>query len=167
MNYQDLFNPQEWQEVLSLPVYCAALVITGDLSQLPGLIQESQALYQVLNETREQSQTNEIAHAAARMLLSRQTESERQELLQAAELSEPEQMLAKTAQLVALVNNRLPPEIRDDYYHWNFELAVEIAQAAREGGFLGVGGVQISREEQAVLDRLAALFQFPPGSSPR
>ena len=76
-------------------------------------------------------------------------------------------MLAKTAQLMALVNNRLPPEIRDEYYHWNYELAVEIARAAREGGLLGVGGVQISRQEHVVLDRLASLFQFPPGSSPR
>jgi hypothetical protein len=32
------------------------------------------------------------------------------------------------------------------------------AEAAKEGGFLGIGGVQVSKEEQAVLDQIKGLL---------
>lgn len=163
MEAKEKFSPQEWQQVLSLPVYCAALIITGDLSALPGLIEESQALYQMLDETREHQQDGELARAAAEMLLSRQTENERQTMLQALQFGDSQEMLAETRGVVALINSRVDQEARRAYYHWTYELAVEVAEAAREGGFLGLGGVAVSPEEQALLDRLVSVLQIDPG----
>lgn len=165
MPLEALFNPDEWQQALSLPVYCAALVITGDLSGLSGLIQESQALYWVLEGTRGQEQANLLARTAAERLLSRDLETERKELLAISELGSEEWLLAEISRTIAVINNRVESDMRTAYYAWSYELAVDVARAAREGGFLGLGGELVSQKEKAVLDRLAFLLQQPPDPS--
>ncbi len=37
-------------------------------------------------------------------------------------------------------------------------LADTVAKAHKEGGFLGIGGTQVSEHEQAALDEIAAIF---------
>jgi hypothetical protein len=45
-----------------------------------------------------------------------------------------------------------------DYKRFVFYLAEDVARAHKEGGFLGIGGTQISEREQAALDEIAAIF---------
>ena len=45
-----------------------------------------------------------------------------------------------------------------EYKRFVFSLAEEVARAHKEGGFLGIGGTEISEREQAVLDEIAAIF---------
>jgi hypothetical protein len=47
------------------------------------------------------------------------------------------------------------------YKRFVYALAQEVAQAHREGGFLGLGGKPISAKEQAALDSIAAIFDEP------
>ncbi len=42
------------------------------------------------------------------------------------------------------------------YAKWVMHVAGKVANAAKEGGFLGIGGTEISEEEQQVLDELRA-----------
>jgi hypothetical protein len=42
---------------------------------------------------------------------------------------------------------------------------VRVAEAAREGGFLGVGGVKVSAAEQQALDALAAALGLASGGA--
>jgi len=45
-------------------------------------------------------------------------------------------------------------------------LAETVARAHREGGFLGVGGTEVSDPERAVLDEIAAVLDAPPAAAP-
>jgi hypothetical protein len=40
------------------------------------------------------------------------------------------------------------------------------ALAAKEGGFLGIGGERVSEREQQMLENLGEIFGVPRGSSP-
>jgi hypothetical protein len=40
------------------------------------------------------------------------------------------------------------------------------ALAAKEGGFLGIGGERVSEREQQMLETLGEIFGVQPGSSP-
>ncbi len=40
-------------------------------------------------------------------------------------------------------------------------MAETVARAHKEGGFLGIGGKEVSEAEQAALDRIAAVFDEP------
>ena len=44
------------------------------------------------------------------------------------------------------------------YKRFVYELADAVARAHREGGFLGIGGTEVSEHEQAALDEIAAIF---------
>jgi hypothetical protein len=47
------------------------------------------------------------------------------------------------------------------YKRFVFSLADTVARAHREGGFLGLGGTEVSEHEQAALDEIAAIFDEP------
>jgi hypothetical protein len=54
------------------------------------------------------------------------------------------------------------PEEVAEYKRFVYGLAEAVANAHKEGSFLGVGGTRVSAREQAILDRVAAIFDEPP-----
>ena len=49
-----------------------------------------------------------------------------------------------------------------EYKRFVFALAESVARAHKEGGFLGIGGKEVSEREQAALDEIAAIFDEEP-----
>jgi hypothetical protein len=47
------------------------------------------------------------------------------------------------------------------YKRFVYGLAEAVARAHKEGGFLGIGGKEISPLEQAALDQISAIFDEP------
>ena len=44
---------------------------------------------------------------------------------------------------------------------WLYRVAVATAEAAKEGDFMGIGGVRVNDAEKAALAELAAILQVP------
>ena len=44
----------------------------------------------------------------------------------------------------------------DEYRWWLISLAKKTAEASKEGGFLGIGGVQVSEDENAAVNELSS-----------
>jgi hypothetical protein len=65
-----------------------------------------------------------------------------------------------------LLLEKATPEEVADYREWLKAAAQRTALAAKEGGFLGVGGEQVSEREQQMLDTLGEIFSAPPGEPP-
>jgi hypothetical protein len=53
-----------------------------------------------------------------------------------------------------------------EYKRFVYALAQEVAQAHKEGGFLGIGGQAVSPGEQTALDAIAAIFDEPIPAEP-
>jgi len=53
-----------------------------------------------------------------------------------------------------VLNDRMPLTDVQAYGHWLLSIATSVCEAARSGGFLGLGGVVISPAEQRFLDDL-------------
>ena len=49
----------------------------------------------------------------------------------------------------------------NEYKRFVYSVAEAVAHAHREGGFLGIGGKEVSAREQAALDEIAAIFDQP------
>jgi hypothetical protein len=49
----------------------------------------------------------------------------------------------------------------NEYKRFVYSVAEAVAHAHREGGFLGIGGKDVSEREQAALDEIAAIFDQP------
>ena len=56
---------------------------------------------------------------------------------------------------MAVVEQKSPAEA-EEYKQWLTSLAQKTAEASKEGGFLGIGGVKISDEESAAVNDLTS-----------
>ena len=65
-----------------------------------------------------------------------------------------EQVLEELRAVQALVAGKSSHEEATTFGRWLVAAAEAAAEAAKEGGFLGIGGQQVSEREKAMLDRL-------------
>jgi hypothetical protein len=68
--------------------------------------------------------------------------------------------LGRITRAVSLVGQKSPGDATA-YKQWLVECAQKTAQAAKEGGFFGFGGTQVTPRETAALDRLRAALDAP------
>jgi hypothetical protein len=64
---------------------------------------------------------------------------------------------------VALLGARAAPEEREEYMAFVINLAERVAWANSEGGFMGVGGEAMSREERTVMGAVARALGYGRG----
>jgi hypothetical protein len=146
------FNADEWATVTTAPVLAGTLVIAADRG---GSVRESLAMSQ--------------SYAAARS-------REPGELLGAILATPPSMTPASAPKTPEDLQVVVPGELRkalrilerhatDEevvaYKRFVYGLAEAVARAHKEGGFLGIGGKEISPLEQAALDQIAAIFDEP------
>jgi len=70
--------------------------------------------------------------------------------------SAADQVLAELTAVHAIVAAKATPEETAAYGGWLVDTAQAAADAAKEGGFMGIGAEQVSKREQDMLDRLRA-----------
>jgi hypothetical protein len=68
--------------------------------------------------------------------------------------------LQQSASSVAILEKSCSREETDAYRRMLYGIAEKVANAAREGGFLGFGGTQVCAGEQAFLDELRSTLQL-------
>ena len=158
MTTKAAFNAEEWSTVANAPYLTAMLIIAASRG---GRMRETLAIAE--------------AYASAR-------QHYRDELLQQILTTPPsfdpttapgnpdelrQQATTTLRRAVSILGrDATEPEI-NTYKRFVYYLAETVARAHREGGFLGIGGKQVSDEEQAVLDEIAAIFDEPTaGSAP-
>lgn len=61
---------------------------------------------------------------------------------------------------IAILESKAGPAETDAYRQILYGIAEKVANAAREGGFLGFGGTQVSEGEQSFLDALRSALQL-------
>ncbi|MEA3291217.1 MAG: hypothetical protein U9Q71_02765 [Pseudomonadota bacterium] len=64
-------------------------------------------------------------------------------------------LLEDTGAITSLLAQKASPEEAAEYKEWAMEVAGNVAKAAKEGGFLGFGGEQVSAGEKALFAELA------------
>ena len=63
---------------------------------------------------------------------------------------------------VDLLNQKATPEEAQGIRQWLYQVAVNVATATKEGGFLSIGAVRVSDAEKAALVELAGVFGVEP-----
>jgi hypothetical protein len=68
---------------------------------------------------------------------------------------QPDQIPEQIREAVRIVEEKATPEETEEYRQFILRLADVVAHAHKEGGTLGIGGKEVSPEEQAALDTLS------------
>jgi hypothetical protein len=72
--------------------------------------------------------------------------------------------LERVAAAVSILDAKGSPEEGNAFRQFLYGVAEKVAKAAKEGGFLGFGGTQVSEDEQGFLNGLRTALQLPVGT---
>jgi hypothetical protein len=156
MTTKAAFNAEEWPVIVNAPYLSAMLVMAASRG---GRMRETLAIAQ--------------AYASAR-------QHYRDELLQQILTTPPsfdptrpagnpekfhQEALASLRRALSILQPHATEVEINSYKRFVYFVAETVAEAHREGGFLGVGGKQISDPEQTLLDEIAEILDEAPGSA--
>ena len=150
MTEKAAFNAEEWEKLVEAPALVALRVIAADRG---GTIRESLSLGR--------------AYAAARSdgsglfeeIVSSAPQVDPSGLKDPGAL--PRRAESAVREALALLEQKATPEEVEAYRDFLLRVAETVARAHKEGGFLGIGGKEISEQEQTALDEIASLVRAP------
>jgi hypothetical protein len=158
------FTPEEWATLLQSVMLSGIAVTAAEPSGLWGLLKEGLASGWSLMEAKT-SNSNELIKALADDFTTSEGRSVARDGVQ-TKLSGsklPEIKAAAMANLreaAAIVDAKAPADA-PSLKAWLYHIAQKAAEAAKEGGFLGIGGVQVSDAEKATLADISQALGLP------
>ena len=160
MSVKDNFTPEEWDKVLSGPATAAAAILAASPSGLTGIIAEGITTVKAMKELAEASSAPLLQAIATslgpedekRQREERQRDGQRFKSFEEAKNA----MLERLRSAFWLVQTKATPEDLTAYQQYVVGVAERVAQAAKEGGFLGIGGEQVSQAEKDTLKEIRA-----------
>src|SRR5215475_864989 len=151
------YTAEEWELLTRGPFVAAMAVVAASPSGPIGVIKELSAVGRVLQEASQSGETNALINALVSDVKAGYRPSGTTE--QGQQPEEIKDLALKTCQeVVALLARKAPAPEAEGFKRWLLMAAQQTAEASKEGGFLGIGGVRVSAAEQAVLAELAGIL---------
>lgn len=150
------FNAEEWTTVVNGPLYAGMRVISAERG---GTLRETLAMGRVYQAARER-------HAESDLL---------DELVKSPPSIDPDRLREAQESIAPVASQQLREAIRileakstpaevDAYKRFVMTVAQAVASAHKEGGFLGIGGKEISDVEDQALDEISSALGPPPAA---
>jgi hypothetical protein len=152
------FTPAEWTLLLESPMLAGMAVSAGDPSGLFGMLKESIATGSALVHAKTDAANPLIKAVAEDFGTSEGRGVARDGLKAKLAGGKPGEIKGKAIAGLREVSALLAakaPEDAEAFKAWLGHTSQHVAEAAKEGGFLGFGGVQVSDAERATLAEIA------------
>ena len=167
MALKDGFTAEEWERLAGAPQAVGTAMMLASFSGLGGTAQEALSLGKTLavgaagaNELIREICAPEEGPAAQVALRERVKELDARNLN--AELANL--AMGRAKQAVDALKERSPDNV-EPYKQWLMRLAFDVANASKEGDFLGIGGKRISDAERQMLETLSQVLAVPVPTS--
>jgi len=156
MTTQSDFTSKEWNTIVAAPTYAAMLVVVSDFNI--SYFKEVAAMAKAVMASVEGSKNDLIKSVASEYSKKETHEAVKPELEKMKVYKDPAQL--KSAMIEYVVNSAKLVSTKSEedgeaYRKWLVYLVQSTAEGSREGGFLGIGSVLVSDQEEAALDELA------------
>ena len=164
---RDSFSVEEWAGIVSAPAAVGALVVTADPSGPMGLIGEFRAMTDSLKAYVEAHAGEGSLMAAMKEYITTQPSQEEQDQLKQWAEGQQEQMKANKPKSPEELHQRIrdivgvaiatlqekgaTEEDLTSFRAMMVSVAEAVANASKEGGFLGFGGTLVSDKEESIL----------------
>jgi hypothetical protein len=148
------YTAEEWDLLTRGPITASMAIVAASPSGPIGVIQELSAVGRALQEASQSGEPNALINALVSDVKAGYRPSGMRE--QGQQPEEIKDLALQTCQeIAALLARKAPVPEAEGFKRWLLTAAQQAAEAAKEGGFLGIGGVRVSAAEQAVLAELA------------
>lgn len=153
MSKQTDYTPEEWKIISTAPLMAGLLVTVSDLSGPIGMAKEAFAVVKGVVDT-SAGTSNELIRTVAEGVKAQGGKPDMPDL-QGDRAAVRAALIDGCKRALAIVSQKSPAEA-EEYKQWLTSLAQKTAEASKEGGFLGIGGVQISDDEKAAVNELSS-----------
>ena len=158
------FGAEEWQQLLVSPMLAGMAVTAADPSGLFGLVKEGFAASGALAAARSDASTSALIKAVVAEFETSDGRTAARDRLKAQFAGGQAASLKPNAiealRKVSALLDAKAPEDAAAFKAWLRAIAQRVAEAAKEGGFLGFGGVQVSEAEKATLTEISAALNL-------
>jgi len=155
MTTQADYTTEEWRAIFLAPAMVGLVVILTGQSGPFQMAKEMFAVSKAIADAEKESASNELISA----LVAATQSVKPKEMQPAPKFDTIEEARAyaldQVRQVAALVDQKAPAQEAQEFKHWLASIGQKVAEAAKEGGFLGFGGVQITEEEKTAVNELA------------
>lgn len=159
-----VFTDEEWSRVLQSVTLAGIAITAADPSGLWGLIKESFAAGSVLAHARNEAGTCPLAKAVVDDLQTPEGRAKARQGIEVRAGDKAETIQQRAIQALgevgALVDTKAPDDAQA-FKLWLRGISQRVAEAAKEGGFLGFGGVEVSEAEQKALAEISTALKLP------
>jgi hypothetical protein len=150
------FTTDEWNQIRRAPFMAGLAMVAASPSGPFGVIKEMFAVGKMLAEVKSQGTSNELVKALVSDLeTGAREQSAPAELLGKAPDQVRSYAIENLRQVTALIAKKAKPDEAQRFNQWLISVAQKVAEAAKEGGFLGFGGTQVSEQEAATVKELS------------
>jgi hypothetical protein len=156
MSIKDKFTDEEWQDVVQAPMLAGMAVTAADPGGLWAAIKEGSSMARTLVEAKSNPDPDSLPKIISATL--EDSDGRRvtqQNLIGLVKGRKPAEVssfaVERLREIDALIASKAP-EQTEPYRQFVRTTAQNVAEAAKEGGFLGMGGETISDAEKKTLD---------------
>ena len=158
MTTKSAYTDQEWEALLNTPVLAGSYIIVSDIS-VTAMPREMKGLFNAIMAQDAPAGAQELVAALVADLVKRSEQKENLEQIPLEDNQDPRPaMLESLNQSLSVLDEKGDPGERAAFSRWLVNVAQATAEAGREGGFLGIGAVRVSEQEQAALAELEQAF---------
>ncbi len=141
--------------IITAPMLVSYAVAGAAPSDEDGYIREMYAVADAIYEGEERAEDSLVSAVVANIMANAE-DSERGATEKISVGDIKERALANCGEVATLLQAKASAEDADEYKRWLLAVAQNVAAAAKEGGFLGFGGEQVSKTEVATINEIAA-----------
>jgi hypothetical protein len=158
------FSAEEWQQLLVSPMLAAMAVTAADPSGLFGLVKEGFAASRALAEAKANASADVLIKAVVAEFETSEGRTAARDHLKAqfagGQAASLKPNAIETLRKVSALLDAKAPGDAAAFKAWLRAIAQRVAEAAKEGGFLSFGGVQVSEAEKATLTEISAALHL-------
>ena len=166
MTDKSSFTPDEWKLLLESVMAASIAITAAEPSGLWGLLKEGFAGGTELAKAKMDPGTdalikavvNDFGTTAEGRSITRDGLKDKLKGSKSAEIKG--KCVETLRQAAALVDAKAPADAAA-FKGWLRQISQHVAEAAKEGGFLGIGGVQVSEAEKATLAEVSIALKLP------
>ena len=153
------FTPEEWTKILESTMLTGMAVSAAEPSRLWGALKEAFASSSALAAAKMDAGSSELIKAVIADFETPEGRTATQEaigkrLAGAKAADAVQRSLANLREVSAILDAKAPSDAAA-FKGWLRSISQKVAEASAEGGFLGIGGVQVSDAEKATLADIA------------
>jgi hypothetical protein len=175
---QQYFSDDEWSVLVQSPLQAVVALTLSDKTDPVSFLKELQAGVQILSS---EQQRQDISNDLVKSLIASLNDLDAKQSLQGADLALKKEFelvgylrnltnadegrqkaIAHFEKVASILASKVTGVQAAEFRAWLLSIAQRVAEAVKEGGFMGIGGEKVSDSERSILKKLEQTLQYQP-----